>query len=446
MSPGQTSLRIVFCLLSFLCFPGETRAQQPPLDAAEVSRDLLYQPAYRIETGAAGVVFRGERFIYRFYPASSQWEVRREKNFVASQLPRAVLTYRHEASGNTYRLVPIDSDDEGILEIRPLTDMEGEALVRLRLWTRQQLASAWFDEMRTESRELTEQRLRDELEVAEPEVAAVVEEGGYLWLAIRHYAGEGFLGLGMIVRFDPNTNEARVFRSPELDTASVTHIAAAGGKLWLGTMREGEGFIGPAAGLVRFDPASGEFQFDRPGKSAMVGNIVTALRAEPEFLWVATDAGMCRVTLASEGWQCWRVVPVVQLAAPVPVSSQPGGAPRGELPAGTYEVRWATLGNFEVVTPDAMEGWLDPDDFREYSRRQFDARAFELGNTYGGGAGVMRLLDEPEGDPLAASQVFRAPLERAGAPDEDGWLPVRARVGWIRRDNLEVTVQIQPAQ
>ncbi len=444
MFPGRTSLRFLLCFLCFLCIPGELCPQQPPVDAAEVSRDMLYQPAYRIEMGAGGVVFRSEHFTYRFDAASSQWDVHGEKNFTASELPRAVRSYRHESSGTTYRFVAAESADEGILEIRPFADAEGEPLARVRLWTRQQLAGAWIDELRAESPRLTEPRLRDELEVAEPEVAAVAEDGGYLWLAIRYYAGEGFLGLGMIVRFDPKTNEARIYRSAELDTSSVTHMAAAAGKLWLGTMHEGEGFIGPAAGLVRFDPATEEFHAYRPGKSALVVSIVTALRAEQDFLWVATDAGMCRLALASESWQCWRMVPTVRLAAPVAVSNRPGGAPRGQLRAGTYEVRWATLGSFEVITPDAMEGWLEGDDFADYTRRQFDARAYELANTYGGGAGVMRLLEKPEGDPLTAAQVFRAPLARVGEPDEQGWLRVRARVGWIRRENLEIAMQIQP--
>lgn len=444
MSPARTSPRFLFCLLSLLCIPASICAQQAPVDAAEISRDLLYQPAYRIETDAGGVVFRSERFTYRFDTANGRWDVQREKNFVASELPRALRSYRHESSGTTYRFVAAESTDEGILEIRPFTDAEGDPLARVRLWTRQQLAGAWIDELRIESPRLTEPRLRDELEVAEPEVAAVAEDGGFLWLAIRYYAGEGFLGLGMIVRFDPKTNETRTYRSTELNNSSVTHMAVAAGKLWLDTMHEGEGFIRPAAGLVRFDPATEEFQAYRPGKSRMMGSIITALRAEQNFLWVATDAGICRLALPAETWQCWRIVPVVQLAAPVPVSNRPGGAPRGQLPVGNYEVRWANLGSLEVVTPDAMEGWLDPDDLDEYARRQFDARAYELANTYGGGAGVMRLLEEPEGDPLTAAQVFRAPLERVGEPNEDGSLRVRARVGWIRRENLEIAIQIQP--
>lgn len=445
MPPARTSLRFLFCLLSWLCIPANICAQQPPSDAPEISRDLLYQPAYRIETDTGGTVFRSERFTYRFYAANSRWEVQREKNFAANDLPRAVRSYRHESSGTTYRFVAAESVDEGILEIRPFTDAEGEPLARVLLWTRPQLAGVWIDEMRRESPRLTAPRLRDELEVAEPEVAAVAEDGGFLWLAIRYYAGEGFLGLGTVVRFDPQTNEARVFRSTALDTSSVTQIAAAGGKLWLGTLHEGEGFIRPAAGLVRFDPAAEQFHAYRPGQSALLGSIVTALHAEQSFLWVATDAGMCRLELASESWKCWRAVPRVRLTTPVPVSNRPGGASRGRLPAGSYEVRWANLGSLEVVTPDAMEGWLDSDDIDEYTRRQFDAHAYELANTYGGGAGVMRLLDQPEGDPLTAAQVFRAPLEKLSEPNEEGWVCVRARVGWIRRDNLEITMEIQPA-
>ena len=115
------------------------------------------------------------------------------------------------------------------------------------------------------------------------------------------------------------------------------------------------------------------------------------------------------------------------------------------MPAGSYEVRWANAVFFEVVTPDAAEGWVEAEDLKDYEPRQFDAPAYELGNAYGGGPGVMRLLEKPEGDPLAAAQVYRTTLERTGEANERGWQRVRARVGWIRREKLNVTPQLLPA-
>jgi hypothetical protein len=58
---------------------------------------------------------------------------------------------------------------------------------------------------------------------------------------------------------------------------------------------------------------------------------------------------------------------------------------------------------------------------------------------------VMRLLEKPEADPLAAAQVYRAPLESLGSPTPQGWQRVRAQIGWIGRKDLDVAPVIQSA-
>jgi hypothetical protein len=436
-------MRLLLYFLCLLYFPSSLFPQQPPVDAAEISRDLLYHPAVRIDADEQALLFRAQRFTYRFDRASAQWDVRAEPNFRAGDIPRGVRRYRHEPSGNSYAFTAADSDDEGILEIRPFADTAGEPVARVRLWTREQLLQVWMEALRKESPRGDPDP--DSYSASEPEVCAVAEDGTHLWLAVCYYGGEGSLGLGSLVRFDRRTNETKVFQPPELGTTSITHIAVAGGALWLGTQHFGEGHIQPAAGLARFDAATGAVQSYGAG-SPLLGSIVTALRAEGTSLWAATDEGICRVAVeaAPEKWTCWRIAPMVRVTAAVAVSNRPGGKPRGQLAPGTYEARWANVAFLEVLTPDAMEGWLETDDLEDYAARQFDTRGFELANTYGGGAGVMRLLGKPDGDPMTAAQVYRAPLERAGAPDDEGWQRVRARVGWIPRGNLQVTPQIQP--
>ena len=445
----NTPLRILhvlylLCFLYFLCLPASL-AQQPPADAADISRDLLYHPARALETRAGAVVFRAAEFTYTLDPTTGQWKVTQEKN--ALPAARSLSFYRSERLGTEYRFKGESSDDEGILEIRSSADPE--PLLRLVLWNRRQLAAAWAAKLREETNDLTEDRLAVDLEPAEPEVAAVVDDGTRLWLAIRHYDGEGWLGLGTIVMFDPKEKQAHAFQPRELATSSVTHIVEAGGYFWLGTLWQREGGDEPAAGLVRFDPASGELQSYRPGKSPLAGSIVTALRADEKQLWVATDAGMCRVTLPGELWACWRIVTTVRLRAPVPVYNRPGGKSGGSLPAGSYEVRWANTGFFEVLTPDWIEGWVPADDFEEYAKRGFDAAPYELGNSSAGGASAMRLVAKPEGDPLGGAVVFRAPLERVTSakpgepPAPAGWTRVRARIGWISREGFSVAPEIQ---
>ncbi len=439
-----------FFLYFLLCFPSlhgipSARAQQPPVDAAEISRELLYHPARRIEATPGGWIFRAAQFTYRFDPASSRWEVAREKNFSAAEAGRATIRYTSARLGTEYRFKGVGADEEGTLEIR--RGEQPEPVARLGLWERKQLAATWLAFLRQDAPSLTPEALAKDLEIADPEVAGVADDGTYLWLAIRYSAGEGSLGIGTVVRFDPKTNEAKLFQPADLATSSVTHIAAAGSALWLGTHRQGEGAIFVTKGLVRFAPAAGEARSFLPGSSPLAGSIVTALWVQSETLLVATDTGICRILLPearAEDWTCWRIVPMVRLAAPVPVSNRPGVPPGGRLAAGSYEVRWANAAFFEVATPDWIEGWVAADDWDEYSRRHFDAEPYELGNASLGGPPPIRLLAKPGSDPLAGALVYRAPLERVGSATAEGWQRVRARVGWISRAQLEVVPVIQP--
>lgn len=442
VTPPHRILHLL-CLVFFLCF-SVSFAQRPPVDAADISRDLLYHPARAIESRDGAVIFRAAEFTYTLDPATGSWKVTREKNALPTE--KSLKSYSSLRLGVVYNLKGESTDDEGILEIRSGADPE--PLLRLALWNRSQLAAAWAAKMREETPELTENQLVKDLEPAEPEVAAVVDDGMNLWFAIRHYDGEGWLGLGTIVKFDPKEKQARPFQPRALATSSVTQMVAGGGNFWLGTLWQREGGDEPAGGLTRFDPASGEVQSYRPGKSQLVGSVVTGLRAEEKQLWVATDAGMCRVMLPGELWACWRIAPMVRLRGPVPVSNQPGGKSGGNLPAGSYEVRWANTGFLEVLTPDWIDGWISTEDFQEYARRNFDAAPYELGNSSAGSASAMRLLEKPGSDPLGAAVVFRAALERTPEkpgepPAPAGWTRARARIGWISREGLVVSPEIQ---
>jgi len=435
---SRAPLRLALLAVGLLTVPSVLFAQaDTPPDAAGISLSLLYHPAERIEVSSSRITFRAQQFTYTFNPATSQWAIAREKHDVE---PRGVTRYLHAASGTEFRFRGSSTDDAGILEI--YRGAEEDPLAKLELWNRGRLAAVWLGPLQRDNPRMSLDQLRQELEPSEPEVGAVADDGADLWLAIRYYAGEGVHGIGTLVRLDPGFGETRAFQPAELATASISTMVATPGSLWLGTHDEGEGAILPAVGLARFNPASGEVK-SYLGKIA--GQMVTALLAQPDALWIGTDAGICRIALPDESTQCWRIVPRVTLAAETAVSDHPGSKPRGKLPAGAYEVRWANAGFLEVVTPDAMEGWIETDDLAEYVKHDFDQRPYELANTYGGGAGVMRLLDEPDSDPMEAAQVYRAALETIGAPNAQGWQRVRARVGWIARGKLEVAPVLERA-
>ena len=95
---SRGSLLCLLCIVLFPCFPGS--AQQQPVDAAEISRELLYHPARQIEIGPQRVVFRAAKFTYRLEPSSGRWEVVREKNFAPAE-PLAALKDRKSTRLNS---------------------------------------------------------------------------------------------------------------------------------------------------------------------------------------------------------------------------------------------------------------------------------------------------------------------------------------------------------
>jgi hypothetical protein len=422
-------------------------AQDQPTDPAEIARNLLYQPARRIEASNGTLFFRAADFTYRFNP-SGEWQVAREKNELSNGL-RSGLRWKEYTCARlrlTFRFTGVATDDEAFLEIRRVgpNGPQAEPLARLRLWERKQLATVWLRFVRQDSPGQTARGLERDLEIADPDVAEVADDGSALWLALRYSGGGGALGLGSLVRFDPNTNDASLVQPGELAFSAVSHIAAAGGTLWLGAERLAEGAVEPTVRLARFKPDSNDLRSFPPLSDVIPGSIVTALHVEAGALWVATDAGICRAGSSEEEWTCWRMVPTVRVVAPVPMGNRPGAPPRRQLPAGSYEVLWASPLFLEVVSPDAMEGWMADDDLTDYVNQRFQADAYELGNVSAGGVAPMRLLDRPEGDPLAGAQVYRAPLEPISQSAANGWQRVRAKVGWISRQNLEVVPVMQP--
>ncbi len=415
-------------------------------DSSEISRDLLYHPARVIESSDSALLLRGARFTYRFDRGTHAWQVRAEDNSALLPPEAEVDEYESERLSALFQFFGETDGEEAVLEIhRSLNEAGFEVIARLPVWNRARLAEAWLDYFREDSPELTAAQLAEDLTVARPEVAAVADDGRFLWLAIRHYTGEGALGLGTVVRLDTTTNDTKIFQPAELGTSSITHVAAFADAIWLGAHLWGEGYTEPTAGLVRMSPKSGALESYRSGKTAgFAGHVVTALAIDAGALWVGTDEGICRLGTERSNWECWRIVPTVTLAGPVPVSDFPGGPATRRLPPGSYEVRWATAVALEVVTPNPVEGWARDEEVADFEARGFHSAAYELTNTYAGGAGVLRLLPTHVASPLEAAQVIRAPVERVGQPESDGWQRCRAGVGWISREGQDVVPQILP--
>lgn len=435
--------RRLFWLLGLLCLVVPPFAQQPPADPAEISAALLYHPARQIEITSEGVTFRAAKFAYTANLAWDKWTTKKESNPLPPGPLPTLQAYTSTRLGTEFHFAGKSTDDEGLLEIRK--GGEDGPVARIALWNRKQLAHAWLAFMRQDSPGLTVDVLAADLEVADPVVAGVADDGKMLWLAIRYPTGEGSLGVGTLVRYDLQTEATETLQPAALATSSITHIAAAAGTLWLGTARQGEGAIHATNGFVRFDPASGEVRELLLQTRQRPGRIVTALAAQENRLWLATDAGLCRMELTAETLSCAPIVPVVKLAAPAPVSARPGGPVRGRLAPDTYEVLWANANFLEVETPDTIEGWVAVDDLQENEKRNFDRDPYELGNGGSSAIAPVRLLNQPGGDPLVGALIYRARLERVGSPNAEGWQRVRAKIGWISRTGLEVMPVVSPA-
>src|SRR5262249_23628512 len=150
-------------------------AQDAPLDASEISRDLLYvAPSHaelRVPGDASSTVFVGANFEYSqrsgawsIRPSAAKKEASREKRRVFP------VDFPHSDPAAEYELVAASDDDRATLGLRKKGATE--AVVTLTLWSRDQLVDAWLPEMRKQKRGTTADSLRQDLEVADPEVRA----------------------------------------------------------------------------------------------------------------------------------------------------------------------------------------------------------------------------------------------------------------------------------
>ncbi len=440
------SVSFVLPVFSVLIFCPSLSAQDQPSDAAEITRDLLFLAPSGLDAQVrkpAAATFVSRQFQYT-YAASGEWAVEPLKGGSAeasgARRGKAPFTW----SGAQYTLAGHSDDDRAMLEV--LKSGNPDPLVEAFLWNRELLATAWFPMLRKQKRGMTADQFRQDLEVADPLIYALQTAGDSLWVALGHSTGEAEVGLGTVIRFDLRAKQAKLYQPPELATCAVTQmLVASDNSVWFAAQRQYEGTILPCAGVMRLDPATGEIRKIAPAGTPLGDSVVTMI-AESEGIWIGTDSGICKGS-ASGPWQCWRIVPTISLKTETLVSNRPGEKPSGKLAPGDYEVLWANVGFYEVVTKDSLDAWLAADDFAEAAARNFDAEPYKLLNTASPPTAI-RLLDKPGGDPLGGAVSYRAALEKLptsqGTPP--GWVRVRARIGWIPRGDLKVVPKLVPVE
>jgi hypothetical protein len=441
------------CFLASLPLP----PQNPPSDAAEISRDLLFLSPTHTRTSerpmsetSRQVVFLSYRFVYYFGGppvgvappfGKTGWAVAPLPKDAAEPAPVAGHKLSFTLGGQDYSLLGRSDDDRAMLEL--FRAGASEPFITAVLWNRDQLAAPWLPVLKRQKKGLTAAALQQDLEVADPVIYTVESAGGSVWVAVGHSAGEGELGLGTVVRFDIAEKQASVFQPPELATCDATHLSVAEpDSLLVGTRRSYEKSVEPCAGLVRFHPSARRLERVAPIGSPLENSIVTLLYMN----WAATDKGICSVP-AGAAATCWRIVPSVTLKSPATVFNKPGEKSGSELKPGDYEVLWANQNFLEIVTKDSYDAWLAADDYAEAAARNFDMEPWKLLNT-STGISPLRPLTKPGGEALEGTLVFRAPLEKLATPQGTpaGWVKVRIHVGWIERGTLEVLPKLIPLE
>lgn len=472
----------LFCLLASV---PPSFAQNPPADAAEISRGLLYLAPAAVQvppSGSPAIVFSVPGFNYEFTP-SAGWKVTPNEWAPEpdSSGRESLQKHKFTLGGGEYTLAGSSDDDRAVLALYRVG--AAEPLATAMLWTREQLVAPWLPVAQQRKKTLTAAALQQDLEIADPFLYAAEVSGDSVWVAVGHSIGESEYGLGSVVRFDVKEGKAAVFQPAELATCAVTHLLLlAPDSLLLGARRQDEGAIRPCAGLVRFQPSTGKIEKLASAGTLLENSVVTQLHGPapdssrgPDPLWVSTDRGICKGAPAfapdsSRGapaisWTCWRVVPTIHVEEELTVFNKPGEKSGSGLPLGDYEVLWANAAFFEIATKDSYDAWLAADDFRDLAARNFDAEPWKLLNTATGFAPV-RPLAKPGGKALEqGTLVYRAPLEKLPAapaassstpgthsasatpaattsPAPAGWVKVRVRAGWIERADLQIVPRI----
>jgi hypothetical protein len=335
-----------------------------------------------------------------------------------NELP-AAHTFRIPGKNKELEFRGLIKDDKSLLGI---TFREGERTkdITVPLWTAEQVGA----------------------DIYEPTVTAVAHDGRNVWVGIGNYLGEGFAGLGTLLRVDVATYEVEILQPEELKEVSIQSLVVANGKVWMGTYSVGEGYVMPGKGLVTWSPETKVLKTFAPKSSQIVGSVVTAVELIGNALWFATDEGICRVAMPSEVWKCWRIVPTVRLVQATPMSGFPSGANRGSLPPGDYEVRWIVGEFLEIITTDATQGWIPDSELEGYETYGFGVEPYNFENMHGGFPSL-ELRASPHEKSDLSGKFVRGDLQRIKARDEPGWSRVRACLGWVHARNAKTDLVMQ---
>lgn len=124
----------------------------------------------------------------------------------------------------------------------------------------------------------------------EQEIGACTTDGAALWGGTSFYGGEGYWGVGALIRKDLESGEYRYYQDLHLQPYSTSHLAYFARKLWIGTTHHGEcSGPEPGFGVMRFDLRHEVAVRKAP---EICGFAVRSMIVHDDKLWIATDLGL----------------------------------------------------------------------------------------------------------------------------------------------------------
>jgi len=434
--------------LCFLMLAAVTGAAKEPWEqlywGVDTSAKILFHPPQQIEFREGEVRFLADEFTYVYRQGDGHWTVTPARNQTQPiegwGTPAGGPSVVETAEGP----LVIETPEPGALTLswaacpRPLG--------RLQLWTREQLGRAWLKQAQRMwgPRPSSPEEVAKRITLSDVYVSDWFEDRLSLWLAIRFYMGEGSAGIGTLVEIRKPSCTVRIHQPPNLGLFSISHIVGVRDVLWLATEQFYESGTGPGVGLVRYSKSTGKAE-PLGEADPTRGSYINALVRRGETLWVATVDGFCALSLPSNSWRAWRIVPRVKLTKPLPVLNLPGGRVRGRLPPGQYEVRWVGEGFVELLTPDCLRGLLDSSWYKTLEARNFNQGSMNIATSTKWGIGGLRVFSSPVPHPDTArpeSWFLRVPAA-ATAKEQQKWQPVKVCAGWVELPSENVYLNVE---
>ena len=138
----------------------------------------------------------------------------------------------------------------------------------------------------------------------EQSMGACTSDGRALWGGTSFYGGEGYWGVGALVRKDLATGRYRYYHSVYLKRYSINHLAVFGNNLWIGTTHHGE-CTGPEPGFGVFRFSLRELEYVRAVPD-VCGFATRGMLVHDDRLWIATDLGLSIGRIGENGKVVWQ--------------------------------------------------------------------------------------------------------------------------------------------